>query len=83
MPTPLRRLPNDPAAEPYVPHEIDLEGLVAASYVKIGGHWFIIQECRPLYRLSRLPAHRDDDIVRDVTNLELRLVHADWKGCDH
>jgi hypothetical protein len=82
MPTPLRRLPNDPAAESYVPHEINLEGWYAGSYVKVGGHWFIVEECRPLFRLSRLPAHPHDDAVRDMTNLEVKLVHADWKGCD-
>mgnify|MGYP001568285482 CR=1 FL=1 len=83
---PMRSLPKttEPNPETFEPHEIDLRGLFAGDYLKIGAHWFIVQRQEAVTQLSRLPRpdRSDDDPVRDWAFLDLKLVHAQWRGCD-
>lgn len=78
MPTPLRPLPNDPAAEPCVPHELDLAGLTAGNYFTSEGHIFMVgsMNLTTRARASKFPG---EPPVRDIDEIDMRLVHAWWK----
>lgn len=83
---PMQQLPKSTRSvtEPFAPHEIDLRGFYAGDYMKIGGHWFIVDQMDATTRLARLP--RDElgqgNPVKAWATLDLKLVHADWQGCD-
>ncbi|HEY8973694.1 MAG TPA: hypothetical protein VIN75_05715 [Burkholderiaceae bacterium] len=72
-------LPADLAA---THHELDLDEIAARTYFKIGRHWFMAQSVNLRTSTYGIPSRRDEDPVRDFDEVEMRLVHAHWRGCD-
>lgn len=68
-------------AEPRVSHEIDLAELAAGSYFRIGGHLFMAVRVN-VETTATPPRAGDDGPLRGIDEIDMRLVHAGWKGCD-
>lgn len=81
MPKPLGPALEPPALDGRVPHELDLEGMTAGSFFTIGRHQFMTQRMN-LTTVASVPRRRDEDPMRDLDEIDLRLVHAWWKCCD-
>lgn len=78
MPRPLRPTPETPPADGGAPHELALEDLVGGSYFAIGEHMFMAATMNLLTKAS-VPKFPGEDPLRDMDEIDLRLVHAWWK----
>jgi hypothetical protein len=80
VPRPTFIPPEPPFPAERIPHEIDLDGMAAGSYFRIGRHWFMAMSVNLTTRAS-IPRSPADDPMRDMDEIDMRLVHAGWKGC--
>lgn len=61
--------------------ELDLHSMFAGRYVKIDGHWWYVADMSLMTRAAP-PVRPGEDPVRDMEQVDLKLVHARWKDCD-
>lgn len=74
-----------PPNAPFDDHvEFDLAALWAGQEVIVSGHTFLVEQCRPQLSCRVDPPHpgpRTADIAEGIGLVELRLMHAPWRGC--
>lgn len=80
MVKPLHPLAAAPVEGGPLPHELDLDGMTAGSWFRIGAHMFMAQRMN-LTTVARAP-RRGEDPVRDLDEIDMRLVHIWWKCCE-
>lgn len=78
MPRPLHSLLDAPPVDGRGPHNLDLEDLTAGTYFTIGRHAFMAARMN-LTAVANVPRRRDGDPMRDLDEVDLRLVHAWWR----
>lgn len=61
--------------------ELVLEDIAAGGYFTIGRHTFMVQRM-DLATVAHGPDRRDEDPVRDLEEIDMRLTHARWKCCN-
>jgi len=74
-------LPLAVEAEPRDVHEIDLADLAAGTYFRIGGHLFMAVRVN-VETTATPPRLGGDGPRRGIDEINMRLVHAGWLGCD-
>ena len=63
-------------------HELDLKEIAARSYFKLGSHWFMAQRVDIITETSVGSPRRGREPIREADLIDMRLVHAPWRGCD-
>lgn len=81
MTKPLAPAPEPPPLDGRAPHELDLEAMTAGTYFTIGRCAYMVVRM-DLTAIAGAPRRRDESPVRDLDEIDLRLVHAWWKCCD-
>lgn len=79
MPKPIG--PQIPADAEDTFHELSLEEIAAATYFRIGSHWFMASSVN-LVTTAHAPYRPGGRPAREIDQIDMRLIHAHWRGCD-